>query len=89
LLRGPSTGGSSGPYVGDQGFGSPFAQSWARTEADGPPLCEEISNSLGSSQGLIGSAHPEGVGPYDDRNRLAVPGECHLLAGKNPVEDLG
>ena len=36
---------------------------------------------------LVGAANPDRVGADDDRDRLPVAGDGHLLAGEDTVED--
>jgi len=75
--------------VGDEGLGSIDAESWPRPKATCPPPSEEISDAVGSGKHLVGSAGPERVGPNHHGNRLAVASDGHLVASKDPVEDVG
>jgi hypothetical protein len=51
-------------------------------------LHEQVAQALRRAEGFVGTARPQRIWPDDDRHRLAMTGDRHLLAGSNPVEDL-
>jgi hypothetical protein len=74
--------------LGDERLSSLLGQSRPRSEWSRSTLSKQIAQSLRRAERFVSTACSERIRPDDDRHRLAMTCDRHLVAGENPVEDL-